>query len=57
VIFEKDEVLTLAGKPYGVFTPYKNMWLKTLNDFYIKPYPAPVVNHATQHALTLAPYC
>jgi deoxyribodipyrimidine photo-lyase len=39
VIFEKDEVLTLAGKPYGVFTPYKNMWLKTVNDFYVKPYP------------------
>lgn len=39
VIFEKDEVLTLAGKPYGVFTPYKNMWLKTANDFYVKPYP------------------
>lgn len=39
VIFEKDEVLTLAGKPYGVFTPYKNMWLKTVNDFYLKPYP------------------
>lgn len=39
VIFEKDEVLTLAGKPYSVFTPYKNMWLKTVNDFYIKLYP------------------
>jgi deoxyribodipyrimidine photo-lyase len=39
VIFEKDEVLNLAGKPYSVFTPYKNMWLKTVNDFYIKAYP------------------
>jgi deoxyribodipyrimidine photo-lyase len=39
VVFEKDEVLNLAGKPYGVFTPYKNMWLKTVNDFFIKPYP------------------
>ena len=39
VIFEKNEVLNLAGKPYGVFTPYKNMWLKTVNDFFIKPYP------------------
>ncbi len=38
VIFEKDEILTLAGKPYSVFTPYKNMWLKTVNDFYIQPY-------------------
>ncbi|MES2635775.1 MAG: deoxyribodipyrimidine photo-lyase, partial [Pseudomonadota bacterium] len=39
VIFEKNEILNLAGKPYGVFTPYKNMWLKTVNDFYVKPYP------------------
>ena len=39
VIFEKDEVLNLSGKPYGVFTPYKNMWLKTVNDFHVKPYP------------------
>ncbi|PKO47834.1 MAG: deoxyribodipyrimidine photolyase [Betaproteobacteria bacterium HGW-Betaproteobacteria-22] len=39
VIFEKDEVLTMAGKPYSVFTPYKNMWLKTVNDFYLTAYP------------------
>ncbi|MDB5796710.1 MAG: phrB [Paucimonas sp.] len=30
VIFEKDEVLTQAGRPYTVFTPYKNAWLKKL---------------------------
>lgn len=39
VIFEQDELLTLAGKPYGVFTPYKNSHLKKLNDFYLKAYP------------------
>ena len=39
VIFEQDEVLTLAGKPYGIFTPYKNSHLKKLNDFYLKSYP------------------
>jgi len=39
VIFEKDEILTMAHKPYSVFTPYKNTWLKTVNDFYLKPYP------------------
>ena len=39
VIFEKDEVLTQAGKPFGVFTPYKNAWLKKLEDFFVKPYP------------------
>ncbi len=30
VIFEKDEVLSLAGRPFSVFTPYKNAWLKQL---------------------------
>jgi deoxyribodipyrimidine photo-lyase len=39
VIFEKDEILSLSGKPYSVFTPYKNAHLKKLNDFYLKPYP------------------
>ncbi len=27
VIFERTEVVTQAGKPYAVFTPYKNAWL------------------------------
>ena len=39
VIFEKDEVLTAAGKFFSVFTPYKNAWLKRLEAFYVKPYP------------------
>jgi deoxyribodipyrimidine photo-lyase len=39
VIFEKDEVLTAAGKPYTVFTPYRNAWLKKLTPFYVRPYP------------------
>jgi len=39
VIFERDEILTQSGKPYGVFTPYKNAWLKKLEAFYLQPYP------------------
>ncbi len=43
VIFERQEVLTQMGKPYTVFTPYKNAWLKKLatrdDGFYLKPYP------------------
>jgi deoxyribodipyrimidine photo-lyase len=43
VIFEKNEVLTLAGNAFSVFTPYKNAWLKRLhernNDFYYRAYP------------------
>lgn len=52
VIFEKDEVLNLSGKPYCVFTPYKNMWLKTVNDFFFKAYP--VDNHLNNLAKTNA---
>lgn len=51
VIFEQDELLTLAGKPYGVFTPYKNTHLKKLNDFYLKAYP---VQHYIQALATPA---
>ncbi len=40
VIFEQSEVLTLAAKPYSVFTPYKNAWLKRIDAFYLKPYAA-----------------
>ncbi|UCV07697.1 cryptochrome/photolyase family protein [Dechloromonas denitrificans] len=29
-IFDGHEVLTQAGKPFSVFTPYKNAWLKRL---------------------------
>ncbi len=39
VIFEKDEVLTQGGRPYTVFTPYRNAWLKKLEPFFLKPYP------------------
>jgi deoxyribodipyrimidine photo-lyase len=39
VIFERSELLTQMGKPYGVFTPYKNAWLQKVNDFYLKSYP------------------
>ena len=39
VIFEKDEVLTGAGKFFSVFTPYKNAWLKRLEALHVQPYP------------------
>jgi deoxyribodipyrimidine photo-lyase len=39
VIFELEEVLSGAGTPYSVFTPYKNAWLKKLDDFFVKSYP------------------
>jgi deoxyribodipyrimidine photo-lyase len=30
VIFERSEVLSQSGKPFSVFTPYKNAWLKKM---------------------------
>ncbi len=51
VIFERNEVLTGNDTPYGVFTPYKNAWLKKLEPFYVKPYP--VARHASQLAVIL----
>jgi deoxyribodipyrimidine photo-lyase len=41
VIFERREVLTQGGSPYGVFTPYKRAWLARLGDL-------PPVQHACE---------
>ena len=32
VLFDGDEVLTQAGRPYTVFTPYRNAWLRRLHE-------------------------
>jgi deoxyribodipyrimidine photo-lyase len=39
VVFERQEVLTLAGNPYTVFTPYKNAWLKKIQPQDLAPHP------------------
>jgi len=39
VIFERDEVLTQDGRPFSVFTPYKNAWLSALAPCHLKSYP------------------
>ncbi len=38
VIFEKDEVLTGSGRPFSVFTPYRNAWLKKATPFCLQSY-------------------
>ena len=48
-LFEKDEVLTQAGRPFAVFTPYRNAWLKLMEPFYIEAYGV------ERHAAALAP--
>lgn len=45
VIFECDEILTQSGKPYGVFTPYKNAWLKTLTPEALQPLSTDLPGH------------
>ncbi len=53
VILEKREVLSQAGTPFSVFTPYKNAWLKQLaadrGDALLAPWPV------EEHAARLAP--
>jgi deoxyribodipyrimidine photo-lyase len=38
VIFEQREVLTQAGEPYSVFTPYKRAWLARLAAATVAPF-------------------
>lgn len=54
-IFDGDEVLTQTGRPYSVFTPYKNAWLKRLSPFYLSAYPvARYAHHLAQPPAELA---
>ena len=39
IVFEREEVVKDDKKPYTVFTPYKNKWMKKVNAFYLKAYP------------------
>ena len=48
VIFEREEVMTGGGTPYGVFTPYKKAWLARLEPFFARAYPV------ERHAAALA---
>ena len=48
VIFDGDQVLTQAGRPFSVFTPYKNAWLKRLT-------VADYARHASEGPLAAPP--
>ncbi len=43
VIFEKDEITKDDGKPYTVYTPYKNKWLAKYNQSSFQNYPSEVL--------------
>jgi deoxyribodipyrimidine photo-lyase len=49
VVFERREILTGGGTPYGVFTPYKNAWLKAVTPAALHPHDS------TSHTGSLAP--
>ncbi|MFT3664698.1 cryptochrome/photolyase family protein [Piscinibacter sp.] len=49
LVFERDELLTGAGAPYGAFAPYRNAWLRRLDAYFLKAYPV------QRHAAALAP--
>ncbi len=40
MVFARDEVLTQAGAPFSVFTPYKNAWLRQITPFFLSAYPS-----------------
>ncbi|WP_284615669.1 cryptochrome/photolyase family protein [Aquabacterium humicola] len=48
VVFERRELMTGAGAPYSVFTPYKNAWLRALQPQHLRAWPV------EQHASALA---
>jgi len=52
VVFERSELLTAAGAPYRVFTPYRSAWWRKLEPFYLKAYP--IAPHAQALATTPA---
>ncbi|HSY62433.1 MAG TPA: deoxyribodipyrimidine photo-lyase, partial [Cytophaga sp.] len=56
VIFEKDDILNDTGKPYRVYTPYKNKWLSKLASNPIRTFPSETfVNYFFKTASTHIP--
>ncbi|MDE2158554.1 MAG: deoxyribodipyrimidine photo-lyase [Burkholderiales bacterium] len=49
VVFARDEVMTQGGGPFSVFTPYKNAWLRKVDDYFLSAWPV------ARHASALAP--
>lgn len=49
VVFERDEVLTQDGRPFSVFTPYRNAWMRRLDEGELASWSI------APHAANLAP--
>ena len=39
VIFERGEIVGQSGRPYSVFTPYRNAWLAALTPAHLRSHP------------------
>lgn len=39
VVFDPEEVVSASGRPYSVFTPYRNAWLARLSEADLAPHP------------------
>ena len=45
VVFEKDEVLSGAGTPYTVFTPYSRKWKALLQETVLPNFPSATISN------------
>jgi deoxyribodipyrimidine photo-lyase len=52
VVFEKDDILKSDGKPYTVYTPYKNKWLEKFKKIDANPLKASSFNNFHQFEST-----
>lgn len=50
LVFERDELMTAAGTPFGEFIPYRAAWLGKVDEFYLSPWSL------ARHAAHLAPW-
>jgi deoxyribodipyrimidine photo-lyase len=53
VVFEKDEVLSGAGTPYTVFTPYSRKWKALLAETNLPEYPSSSLSNYVSETFTL----
>ena len=55
VIFEEHDIVKSNGAPYTVYTPYKNLWLKTFKPDCIIPFPSETQTHRLLNINTTLP--
>lgn len=55
VIFEENDILKGDGKPYTIYTPYKNQWLKKLNSTHTESRATPNWENLYQETFELLP--